>query len=303
MGAAQWRERRRVSVWVGPAELERWCRAVHDPDQEHPYCRRPARTVEQRLPINQERRNSHTFAQEYIPSSDPGASRTSSHKKVVSRKRDRVCITACLKPRHHAREQDPPCSEPTAAASKWTAAANITCYNMLFLQDTPVASGSVHSPWKQQVGARLARGALSVAYGMTEAAKVSPTATTAKLSGKTITVQLTGLGPAGVILHDGNKLGFEALGTDGSWHSTPITSTTTSSVTIGPAPAGAKAVRYLWYASPCSPYQGQPRESRHPYLLIVLVPGSKPIVSSLPSIAVLQLKTVLLLRSHCPHGD
>jgi hypothetical protein len=31
--------------------------------------------------------------------------------------------------------------------------------------DTPVASGSVHSPWKQQVGARMARGALKVGYG------------------------------------------------------------------------------------------------------------------------------------------
>ena len=121
----------------------------------------------------------------------------------------------------------------------------------LALQDTPVASGSVHSPWKQQVGARLARGALSVAYGMPEVAKVNPTATSAKLSGTAITVELTGLGANGVMLHSGNKLGFEALGKDGSWHSTPITSHATSSVTVGPAPAGAKAVRYLWYQSPC----------------------------------------------------
>lgn len=147
----------------------------------------------------------------------------------------------------------------------------------LVLQDTPVASGSVHSPWKQQVGARLARGALKVAYGMVEAAKVDPTATAVKLSGTTITIQLAGLGPTGVILHDGNRLGFEALGTDGSWHSTPITSHATSSVTVGPAPAGAKAVRYLWYPSPCSPYQGQAREQPyppHPYLPYCMVLGS-----------------------------
>ena len=39
--------------------------------------------------------------------------------------------------------------------------------------DTPVASGSVHSPWKQPAGSRLARGGLSVAYGM-DTTKVNP---------------------------------------------------------------------------------------------------------------------------------
>jgi hypothetical protein len=43
--------------------------------------------------------------------------------------------------------------------------------------DTPVASGSVHSPYKQPVGARLARGALAVAYGMSEYGKVDPVVT------------------------------------------------------------------------------------------------------------------------------
>jgi hypothetical protein len=149
-----------------------------------------------------------------------------------------------------------PALQPCEAAAKLRTS--------LALQDTPVASGSVHSPWKQQVGARLARGALSVAYGMPEVAKVNPTATSAKLSGTAITVELTGLGANGVMLHSGNKLGFEALGKDGSWHSTPITSTAASSVTVGPAPAGARAVRYLWYPSPCSPYPGQPRELMPP---------------------------------------
>merc|ERR1712216_490724 len=32
--------------------------------------------------------------------------------------------------------------------------------------DTPVASGSVHSPYKQSAGARLLRGALNVAYSV-----------------------------------------------------------------------------------------------------------------------------------------
>lgn len=78
------------------------------------------------------------------------------------------------------------------------------------------------------------------------------------LSGTTITVKLGGLGASGVVLKP-NKLGFEALGTDGLWHSTPVTGKTADSVMVGPAPAGAKAVRYLWYNSPCSPYEGQPQ--------------------------------------------
>jgi hypothetical protein len=35
--------------------------------------------------------------------------------------------------------------------------------------DTPAASGSVHSPYKQAAGARLARGALATAYGYPQA--------------------------------------------------------------------------------------------------------------------------------------
>lgn len=83
-------------------------------------------------------------------------------------------------------------------------------------------------------------------------------AVSAALSGTTITLKLGGLGASGVVLKP-NKLGFEALGTDGLWHSTPIMGKTGDSVMVGPAPAGAKAVRYLWYSSPCSPYEGQPQ--------------------------------------------
>ena len=43
---------------------------------------------------------------------------------------------------------------------------------------------------------------------------------------------------------------------DGLWHSTPLTGSGADSVMVGPAPKGAKAVRYLWYSSPCSPYVG-----------------------------------------------
>ena len=99
-----------------------------------------------------------------------------------------------------------------------------------------------------------------MAYGMDTVA-VNPVAVSAALAGTTITVKLGGLGPGGVTLKE-NKLGFEALGTDGLWHSTPVTGKAADSVTVGPAPAGAKAVRYLWYSSPCSPYKGQPHGER-----------------------------------------
>lgn len=121
--------------------------------------------------------------------------------------------------------------------------------------DTPVASGSVHSPWKQQVGARMARGALNIGYGVTEAAKVNPVPVSAKQSGSNVTVSLSGLGASGVILKE-NRLGFEVMDSTGKWTSTPITSKAADSVTFGPAPVSAKAVRYLWYSSPCSPYAG-----------------------------------------------
>ena len=127
--------------------------------------------------------------------------------------------------------------------------------------DTPVASGSVHSPWKQPASARLARGGLAVAYGI-DSHKINPVVSTVSISGRIISIKLKGLGPGGVTLQ-GNKLGFEALGGDGLWHSTPIKAKTTDTVIVGPAPAGAKAVRYLWYQSPCSPYTGQPQVPYH----------------------------------------
>ena len=51
------------------------------------------------------------------------------------------------------------------------------------------------------------------------------------------------------------------------WHSTPIVSATTSSVTVGPSPpGGALAIRYLWYKNPCSlqPYKCPVYTDAHP---------------------------------------
>ena len=62
-------------------------------------------------------------------------------------------------------------------------------------------------------------------------------------------------GASGVILKD-NKLGFQVLDAKGAWNSAPVTGKTANGVTVGPAAAGAKAIRYLWYDSPCSPFAG-----------------------------------------------
>ena len=134
--------------------------------------------------------------------------------------------------------------------------------------DTPVASGSVHSPYKQPCGARLARGGLAVKYGMKELHAVDPIATSAKLTGTTAVVTVAKLGTKGVLANVG-AVGFEVLGAcpsfhlDGAevganqcWLRAPVTATTATTVSVQ-AVAGATAIRYLYYSSPCTlqPYK------------------------------------------------
>ena len=118
--------------------------------------------------------------------------------------------------------------------------------------DTPCSSGSVHSPYKQPVGARLARQALVVQYGGTQP---SPVAEKVSASGNTITVTVTGLDTGATLeaLPTSSKDGFEVLGSDQQWHATPVASIGAQTVTLSGAPSGAKAVRYLWRSTPCGP--------------------------------------------------
>ena len=119
--------------------------------------------------------------------------------------------------------------------------------------DTPFFSGAVHSPYKQPVGARLVRGALSVAYGGAQLASHNPTAGSAMVvkGTDTIRVILTNLTTAG-LLPARRTIGFEVLGANGFWNSTPIVSTTATTVTVGGCPSGARTLRYLWYNCPCT---------------------------------------------------
>ena len=133
--------------------------------------------------------------------------------------------------------------------------------------DTPVASGSVHSPFKQVAGQRLARGALGVAYGATAAGKVAhlvdPVATGAALSadGASLVVTVGGVPMTELVAKVGAE-GFEVLGSCAGaalcWQSCKVTGSTGFTVTVGGLPGAPQAVRYLWYSSPCGvnqPYQ------------------------------------------------
>lgn len=121
--------------------------------------------------------------------------------------------------------------------------------------DTPVASGSVHSPYKQPAGSRLCRGALDVAYGTPQPSPV-PGKITATHAG--ITLEIDGLLGGSVEILGNVTSGFEVLGSDKMWHYCAISATTSGSVVVSPIPDGASAIRYLWYGAPCGnarPYQ------------------------------------------------
>ena len=130
---------------------------------------------------------------------------------------------------------------------------------MAVLLDTPVASGWIHSPFKQPAGDRLTRGALSVAYGIDQP---SISAGDALLSTDKTEVLIPMVGLAGhdanVTLRGSKTFGFEVLcGGEGNktWHLINITKFDPKSVTIGTMPGNGNgnctAVRYLWYEAPC----------------------------------------------------
>eukprot|EP00947_MAST-08B_sp_MAST-8B-sp1_P001432 g1432.t1 len=132
------------------------------------------------------------------------------------------------------------------AAQDFTLAAPNTFQAVIL--DTPVASGSIHSPYKQACGARLARGALSVAYRQPHE---TPRFAEAHASGKTVTVSLSGVSLG---LDIRAKFGFEVLGNDTTWHAAPIVSSFDGSVFLDTsrAPGGKPtALRYLYYTTPC----------------------------------------------------
>jgi hypothetical protein len=139
---------------------------------------------------------------------------------------------------------------------RWAQTETLLATNKTFqavILDTPIANGWIHSPYKQPVGSRLARAALAAAYGVSEHVPVTATAAPPSAQGEIVVSVYTGTkGPASVDVR--SELGFEVLGADNVWHSTPIleSRTTKATITLSGAPAGARAIRFLWYTTPCS---------------------------------------------------
>lgn len=152
-------------------------------------------------------------------------------------------------------------------------------------------SGQVHSPYKQPVGARLARAALAEAYdeGGVQSAVCVIVDTPSVTGNIAVTVSLSNTGCECDVDRDDNTsstsiargevqvevrstVGFEVLGSDGLWHSTPIvqgphitigsrdsnsSSDGGGTLVLSGSPKGARAIRYLWYEAPCTqqPYR------------------------------------------------
>lgn len=114
--------------------------------------------------------------------------------------------------------------------------------------DTPVASGSVHSPYKQPAGARLVRGALATAY---DTQQPNPQITKATKSGTQITVTVGGT-LDGTLKMQGTNSGFETLSlSKGQWQLATVSGINGNTVTLSGVPADAIALRYLFYSAPC----------------------------------------------------
>ena len=88
--------------------------------------------------------------------------------------------------------------------------------------DTPAIDGSVHSPFKQPVGSRMARSALSSAYGVPNIIS-QPTATVERVAGMVLVTVRSGVDGVGAVpISVRSNRGFEALAPDNDWHWTPI---------------------------------------------------------------------------------
>ena len=147
---------------------------------------------------------------------------------------------------------------------RWAFTQSLARVNRSFqavILDTPSAYGSVHSPLKQTAGSRLARAALATIYGLTEY-DVSPFVKGVVLdaASSVVKISLGGLGPGG-IQPPRSAAGFELLCKDDVWHSALCTTTAVAGANITlPVPhdcAAPRAVRYLWYDTPCGNYPYQ----------------------------------------------
>ena len=128
--------------------------------------------------------------------------------------------------------------------------------------DTPSPSGAIHSCFKQQVGSRLARGALAAVYSRPElqstariaAAAAQPAAARGQ-GGQEQVVVVKIANTSGSSLTVRASLGFEVLVQE-MWYSAPIVHSDgadTLQLSLANVTGGGTAValRYLWGSSPC----------------------------------------------------
>jgi len=109
----------------------------------------------------------------------------------------------------------------------------------------------VHSPFKQPVGARLARAGLGLAYSdFVDVDTTSPLPGVVTRDGDSLLLEVTHLGQGGGILPLRSAHGFE-VSAYGRWHSVPATREDSSHVRIHNVPGMATKLRYAWYSNPC----------------------------------------------------
>jgi hypothetical protein len=77
---------------------------------------------------------------------------------------------------------------------------------MAVLLDTPVASGSIHSPFKQPAGDHLARGALDAAYGIPQPSVFAGDATLSEDKTQVV-IPIEGLMASDTVALRGSRLG------------------------------------------------------------------------------------------------
>ena len=117
---------------------------------------------------------------------------------------------------------------------------------------------NVHSPYKQPVGARLARAGLVHAYGES-LDTASPYFSSVTKNGSNAIVTFSDCGSPGVVLPPSTTRGFEILVHNASrnesrWLSEPIVDHSQCTVTVQDVydeTMSASRLRYNWYSNPC----------------------------------------------------
>lgn len=135
------------------------------------------------------------------------------------------------------------------------------------LSDPKSPVNEIHPRNKQAVGNRLARGALSVAYGrntywtgpQVQVIVWDSTHGTIQLSFYNYASGITARVTDGFeVCGNGDACAITASDVSGKWYNASVIGTTASTVTLKPSTSGKwTTLRYLWRQAPCTPLQGE----------------------------------------------